>query len=37
MRTRGNMFPVQSINERLNQLDNNPNEYDDVYIGNLLL
>lgn len=37
MRTQGNMFPVQQINQRLNELDNNPNEYDDVYIANLLL
>jgi hypothetical protein len=27
------MFPVTELNERLNQLDNNPNEYDDVYVG----
>ena len=32
MRTQGNMFPVQQINERINQIDYNPNEYDDVYI-----
>lgn len=37
MRTRGSVFPVQSINERINQIDNNPNEFDDVYIGNLNL
>ena len=37
MRTQGNMFPVQQINERINQIDYNPNEYDDVYIGHLNL
>ena len=37
MRTRGSMFPVQSINERLNQIDSNPNEFDDIYIGTLNL
>jgi len=31
------MFPVQSINSRINEIDNNPNEYDGVYIGNLRL
>jgi hypothetical protein len=25
------------LNERINQLDNNPSEYDDVYVGNLFL
>lgn len=37
MRSRGNLFPVQQINERLNQIDRNLNEFDDVYIGNLNL
>ena len=37
MRTQGNMFPVQQLNERINQIDYNPNEFDDVYIGNLIL
>ena len=37
MRSRGNFFPVQQINERLNQIDRNLNEFDDVYIGNLNL
>ena len=35
IRSQGNMFPVTELNNRLNQLDNNPNEYDDVYIGEL--
>ena len=30
------MFPVSDLNERLNQLDNNPGEYDDVYVGELV-
>lgn len=29
-------FPVTELNERINQLDNNPNEYDDVYVGDLV-
>ena len=33
VRTRGNMFPVTELNSRLNEIDNNPNEYDDVYVG----
>lgn len=36
LRTKGNLFPVTALSERLNQLDNNPNEYDDVYIGELI-
>lgn len=37
LRTQGSMFPVQSINSRINEIDSNPNEYDGVYIGNLRL
>ena len=37
MKTRGNMFPVTQLNERLNEIDSNPNIYDDVYVGNLVL
>lgn len=37
LRTRGNLFPVTQLNERLNQIDSNPSEFDDVYIGNLVL
>lgn len=33
IRSRGNMFPVTELNARLNELDNNPNEYDDIYVG----
>lgn len=36
IRGRNNMFPVTELNERINQLDNNPNEYDDVYVGDLV-
>ena len=36
IRSQGNVFPVTELNERLNQIDNNPNEYDDVYVGNLV-
>lgn len=36
MRSHGNIFPVTELNERLNQIDNNPNEYDDVYVGELV-
>ena len=37
LRTRGNLFPITQLNERLNQIDNEPNFYDDVYIGDLIL
>lgn len=36
IRSHGNIFPVTELNERLNQIDNNPNEYDDTYIGDLV-
>lgn len=36
IRSQGSIFPVTDLNERLNQLDNNPNEYDDVYVGELV-
>ena len=34
-RTRGNMFPVTLLNERINEIDNNPTEFDTVYTGML--
>jgi len=37
IRTRGNIFPVTAINERLNEIDNNPNFFDDVYVGKLVM
>lgn len=36
LRTRGNLFPASQINERLNQIDTNPNIFDDVYVGELI-
>lgn len=32
-----NMFPVSDLMERLNQLDTNPNAFDDVYVGKLIM
>lgn len=37
LRTQNNLFPVTQLNERLNQIDNQSNFYNDVYIGNLIL
>lgn len=37
VKTGVNMFPVADLTERLGQLDSNPREYDDVYIGDLTL
>jgi hypothetical protein len=37
LRTKGNLFPITQLNERLNQIDSNPSIYDDTYIGNLVL
>lgn len=36
LRSHGNIFPVTELNERLNQLDNDPNSFDDVYAGELV-
>jgi hypothetical protein len=36
IRSQGNVFPVTELNERLNQIDNNPSEYDETYIGELI-
>ena len=36
IRSQGNVFPVTELNERLNQIDNNPSEYDEVYVGELI-
>lgn len=36
IRSHGNMFPTTELNNRLNQIDNNPTEYDDVYVGELV-
>ena len=37
LRTTGNMFPVTQINDRINQLDNNPHSFDDSHVGELFL
>ena len=36
IRMQGNIFPVTMINERLNEIDNNPAFYDDIYVGKLV-
>lgn len=36
LRSRGNMFPVTQLTERLNELDKNPNGFDSTYIGTLV-
>ena len=36
LRSHGNIFPVTELNERLNQLDNDPNAFDDVYVGEVV-
>lgn len=37
VKTGVNMFPVTDLTERLGQLDSNPREYDDVYVGDLAI
>ena len=37
IRSQGNIFPVTELNNRLNELDNNPTEYNDVYVGELVM
>ena len=37
IKTGVNLFPVIDLTERLNQLDNNPRELDDIYVANLIL
>ena len=36
IRAHSTIFPVTELNERLNQIDNNPNFYNDTYIGDLV-
>lgn len=36
VKTGVNMFPVADLTERVGQLDSNPTEYDDVYVGDLV-
>lgn len=35
-RSRGNIFPITELTQRLNEIDNNPSFYDDVYVGTLV-
>lgn len=35
IKSQGNIFPTIQLNERLNEIDNNPNFYDDTYVGYL--
>lgn len=37
VKTGVNIFPVTDLTERLGQLDANPREYDDVYVGDLTI
>ena len=37
LRTKGNIFPITQLNERLNEIDNNPDFYNDVYVGKLVM
>ena len=36
LKSRGNKFPVNELNQRLNELDTNSSEYDDVFVGKLV-
>jgi len=36
LKSKGNKFPVNELNQRLNELDVNSSEYDDVYVGELV-
>lgn len=37
LKSHGNIFPITEITSRINEIDNNPNFYDDVYVGTLVL
>ena len=37
LKTKDNIFPIVEITKRLNEIDNNPNFYDDTYIGDLVI
>lgn len=37
LKVKNNSFPTAAINARLEELDLNPSEYDDVYVGELVL
>ena len=36
IKAEGCLFPIAQLTERLNQIDGNPSEYDDVYVGSLV-
>lgn len=36
-RSRGNIFPITELTRRLNEIDSNPNFYDDTYVGTLVM
>ena len=36
IRAHSTIFPITELNERLNQIDNNPNFYDQTYVGDLV-
>lgn len=36
IRTTGSIFPITELNERINQIDNDPNFYDSTYVGDLI-
>jgi len=36
IRSNKNIFPITQLNERLNQIDNDPDAYSDVYVGELV-
>ena len=35
LKTKDNIFPITELTKRLNEIDNNPNFFDDVYVGDL--
>ena len=35
LRTRGNIFPVADLTQRLAEIDNDPHTFDDIYVGDL--
>ena len=37
LRTTKNIFPVIEINNRINEIDNNPNFFSDVYVGSFIM
>lgn len=37
LKAKGSIFPITQLNERLVQIDNNPNEFDEVLCGSLIM